>query len=337
MKTMKRIVILLCLLAPVFTYGQGMHFSQFYNAPLLLNPANTGLHLNGDMRVGLNYRSQWLTVPVPYSTTSAFADFGINKQKEGNWFGMGLAVWKDKAGDGDLALTKLQGSMAYHIIMDESNVLSFGMSGAYVQRSVDLSKLTFERQWDEFSFNTSFDNGERTRRQKTTFADLGVGINYVYFNQSDFSLKISASAMHINRPIESFYGESNKLGLRPMVQLEGIYKASSAVIFTPTVMYTQQKKASELVFGSQMTLNVGGAATGPTNEFLIGAYHRLNDAVIGTMGYRYKFYQLMVSYDHTVSDFQRANKSIGAFEFSLIMERPYQGDQSTAAFSCPRF
>lgn len=334
---MKRFIILICLLVPILSIGQGIHFSQFYNAPLLLNAANTGLHTNGDMRAGINYRSQWLTVPVPYSTMSAFADFGINKQDEGNWLGIGVAAWKDKAGDGDLSLTKIQGNVAYHINMNDYSILSFGMSGAYVQRSVDLSKLTFERQWDEFSFNTSLDNGERTRRQKTTFADLGVGINYYYYNQSDFSLKISAGATHINRPIESFYGESNKLGIRPMVQLEGVYKASDIVMFTPTVMYTQQKKASELVFGSMLTLNVGSSAMGPTNEFQMGVYHRLKDAIIGTMGYKYKFYQLMVSYDHTVSDFQRANKSIGAFEFSLIMEKPYQGDQSTAAFSCPRF
>lgn len=333
---MKKFIILICLLTPFFSQGQGLHFSQFYNAPLLLNPANTGLHTDGDMRVGINYRSQWLTVPVPYSTSSAFADFGIGKQNEGNWFGAGLAVWQDKAGDGDLSLTKVQGNMAYHLKLDDKSVLSFGMSGAYSQRSVDLNKLTFESQWDEFSFNTSVDNGERTRRTKTTFADLGIGANYYYYNESDFALKISAGAMHINRPIESFYGESNKLGIRPVAQIEAIYKASDVVIFTPSVMYTSQKKASELVFGSMLTLNVGGPL-GPTSEFQMGAYHRLNDAVIGTMGYKYKFYQLMISYDHTVSDYQRANKSIGAFEFSLIMEKPYQGDQSTASFACPRF
>ena len=79
---MKRIIILICLLAPMASFGQGMHFSQFYNAPLLLNPANTGFHTDGDMRVGMNYRSQWLTVPVPYTTSSAFADFGIGNVVE---------------------------------------------------------------------------------------------------------------------------------------------------------------------------------------------------------------------------------------------------------------
>jgi type IX secretion system PorP/SprF family membrane protein len=336
---MKKVLIIIGFCIPLLSVGQDMHFSQFYNAPLLLNPANTGMHTNGgDMRVGINYRSQWLTVPVPYNTTSAFADFGINKEKEGNWLGVGVAFWQDKAGNGDLALSKAQLNLAYHFLLDDNSTFSMGMSGAYSQRSVDLNKLTFERQWDEFSFNTSIDNGENARRAKTSFADLGVGASYTYFNQNDFSLTISAAAMHINRPIESFYGESNKLGLRPQIHIQGIYKASPAVILTPSVYYTMQKKASQLVLGSLYSLNVnGGSVGGATNELVLGTHYRLNDAVIGSMGYRYKHYQLMVSYDHTVSDFQRANQSIGAFEISLIMERPYQGATTYQAFACPRF
>lgn len=333
---MKRIIILICLLIPALSWGQGLHFSQFYNAPMLLNPGNTGLHTSGDMRVGINYRSQWLTVPVPYSTTSAFADFGINKGNEGNWLGAGVAVWQDRAGDGDLSLTKVQGNLAYHILTSERSSLSLGMSGAYAQRSVDFSKLTFERQWDEFSFNTSVSNGENFRRQKTTFVDLGVGAVYNHFNQNDFALKISVAAIHINRPMESFFGESNKLGIRPLIHVEGIYKASPSFIVTPSIYYTSQKKASELVFGSLYTVNVNTTG-GIANELLLGTHYRLNDAVIASLGYRYKHYQLMMSYDHTVSDFQRANQSIGAFEFSIIMERPYQGENTSQSLSCPRF
>ncbi len=334
---MKRIIIFIILVLPVIGSAQDIHFSQYYNAPLLLNPANTGMHKDGDMRVGINYRSQWLTVPVPYNSSSAFADFGINKAKEGNWLGIGGAVWQDKAGNGDLALTKAQFNLAYHFLINENSTFSMGMSGAYTQRSVNLSKLTFERQWDEFSFNTTLDNGENNRRQKTSFADLGVGFSYNYFNQNNFSLTVSAAASHINRPLESFYGESNKLGIRPLIHVQGIYKASPTIIITPSVYYTSQKKASELVLGSLYSFNVNGGSSGSNNELILGTHFRVNDAVIGALGYHYNNYKLMVSYDHTVSDFQRANKSIGAFELSLIMERPFQGERSYQSFACPRF
>src|SRR5688572_11237773 len=94
-----------CLLAGVFALffssqatGQGLHFSQYYNAPLLLNPANTALMPESDYRIGVNYRQQWAAIPVPYKTISAYADFQALRNKNlTNWMGLGLAFWNDKA------------------------------------------------------------------------------------------------------------------------------------------------------------------------------------------------------------------------------------------------
>ena len=61
--------------------AQGLHFSQYYNAPMLQNPANTGLMSDYDYRVGANYRNQWSAVPSPYKSFSAYADFQAMRQK----------------------------------------------------------------------------------------------------------------------------------------------------------------------------------------------------------------------------------------------------------------
>lgn len=338
---MKKIFYILCLLAsPSFGIAQGLHFSQYYNAPILLNPANTGLLTDADWRAGVNYRSQWLTVPIPYNTSSVFADFGLFKNSlENSWLGAGFAIWRDKAGNGDLALTKVQGNLAYHINTSDKGTLSAGLSAAYSQRTVDLNKLTFEAQWDEFSFNTSIPNQENNLTQKTAFVDLAAGMNYSFYNENDFSLKISMAAMHINRPLESFYGESNRLGIRPLMHIEAIYKASTTLIITPSVYYTSQKKASELVFGSLLNINVNGtnSANLVANEFILGTHYRYNDAIIASAGYKWKNYQLMVNYDHTISDMSKGNNSVGAFEFSLILQGPYSTDDVTKAYNCPRF
>ena len=47
--------------------AQDVHFSQFYAAPLLVNPAQTG-NFSGTARVGANYRDQWGSITVPYRT-----------------------------------------------------------------------------------------------------------------------------------------------------------------------------------------------------------------------------------------------------------------------------
>ena len=67
-----QIFVLFCFVNEV-VFAQDIHFSQFANSPLNLNPAQTGL-FNGDYRIMANQRSQWSAVPIPYSTFSLGAD-----------------------------------------------------------------------------------------------------------------------------------------------------------------------------------------------------------------------------------------------------------------------
>ena len=75
---MKKIKILflpvLLAMLSVEAWGQDLHFSQYYNTPLLVNPANTGFNPDFDFRAGVNYRNQWASVGSPYKTTSAWGD-----------------------------------------------------------------------------------------------------------------------------------------------------------------------------------------------------------------------------------------------------------------------
>ena len=50
-----------------FSIGQDIHWSQFNDNQLYQNPAHTG-HFDGDYRFIGNYRDQWRSVTVPFST-----------------------------------------------------------------------------------------------------------------------------------------------------------------------------------------------------------------------------------------------------------------------------
>src|ERR1700741_4799335 len=97
MKTTLRLIAL----SSVFALGlnaQDIHFSQFNEAPLLINPANTGL-FNGYSRANLNYRNQWSSAGSPFKTIAASfdAEIGLKKAK-GAYLGLGGFVFQDKAG-----------------------------------------------------------------------------------------------------------------------------------------------------------------------------------------------------------------------------------------------
>jgi type IX secretion system PorP/SprF family membrane protein len=337
---MKNKIIISGLLLTInyFAQAQGIHFSQYFNAPALLNPAYTAMLEDQDYRAGINYRNQYQNIPVPFNTVSAFTDFGIGRGEDNNnWWGVGAAFWNDKAGDAQLSMNKAQINAAYHVVPGERSMISFGTALAYTQRNIDLSKLTFLSQWDEFSFNNDLPTKENIVRGSTNYLDVQAGLSYAYFDNNKLYWRIGASVRNINQPTETFIGTKNRLGLRPQIDATLSYKANENFMITPSAYYTSQKSASEILVGVMTKSNMN-RGIGYRSELLLGAYHRLGDAVIIATGYQHKSVQMMFSYDHTISSLSRANSGIGAFELSVIYTGAY-GVYGTPRrnLGCPRF
>lgn len=344
---MKRIyfrwIVLLALLAHQgMCIAQSMHFSQYYNAPLLLNPANTALMPDNDFRIGANYRNQWAVIPVPYNTYSAFADFKIGGNKNpghSSWLGIGLAFFNDVAGQGNLSLTQVQGNIAYHLRLGENALLSLGFSAANVQRSVNYDALTFDLQWDGGTFNTTYPNGEKTSGiVKTNYSTVGSGLNLAIFPNENVYMQFSGGALNINQPNESFYNEKNKVAIRPIGDVDLLFRAGGSLIINPSMYATTQSGASEIVAGNMFRIHIAGTNASNNEELLLGLYDRLNDAVIGVAGYQIGNVQFMASYDFTTSGLTPYNGSYGALEFSVIYKANYhKANDATTMYTCPRF
>lgn len=324
--------------------AQSLHFSQYYNTPMLLNPANTGMMPDNDYRIGGNYRNQWSLLPVPYSSMSLFADTKIGAGRESrtgltkaNWLGLGGAVYNDKAGTGELSLLKIQGSAAYHLHMGNTMLLSVGFTGAYVQRSVNLNKLTFDAQWDGYTFNSRYNSNEPGNDLKTTYTTIGVGANWSYYPSDAVYIKLGASAQNINKPVETFYKNGNNtIGMRTNAQLDMLFQASKSVIINPSVYYAGQQGATEIVGGALLRYNMDKSDQ-QVSQLLLGGYYRAGDAVIGVAGYQLNGIQFMASYDFTTSLLAPYNASYGALELSVIYGGSYYKSGVTKMFTCPRF
>ncbi|OSZ82308.1 hypothetical protein CAP35_03305 [Chitinophagaceae bacterium IBVUCB1] len=337
---MRKIVFLLLsiFVAAQVSNAQGLHFSQFYNAPLLLNPANSALMSTDDYRVGMNYRSQWTKLAVPYNTFSAFGDCMVYKNGMGtNWMGLGVVFYNDVAGDGNLRLTRGDLSLAYHVQTSETFLISAGLSAAYATRSVDYNKLTFDMQWDRFKFDKNLPNGEQINIVQTSFYDVGGGINFSFFPNELVFIKLGGSVAHINQPVETFYNLTNKMAIRPMVSLDGSFVVDKNFTLNPAVYYTTQRGATEIVAGTLLTAVVFGQ--GKVNSSIIGgAHYRVNDAFIGSLGVQIGGLRILSSYDYTTSSLASDMSSNGAFEFSIVYQGQY-GEKMRGAknMNCPRF
>ena len=323
---------------PQAASAQGIHFSQYYNAPMLTNPANTGLMSDKDYRVGANYRSQWSSVPVPYHTFSVYGDLQVFRARnQTNWLGLGGAVFSDKAGDGNLSLTRYEAFASYHVEMGDYQMVSVGLSAASVERTLDFNKLTWDSQWDGFNFDNTLANGEEGNLSKTKYMDVTAGINYAIFPTELVYIKIGVGVAHVNQPKESFFGYSNQLGMRPTANVDVLARVGNNVIINPSAYYSNQKSASEIMYGTLFIINVGGESA--KSRIVLGAYHRWNDAVVGVFGYEWGNLRVMTSYDYTISGLGDYINHNGALEFGLRWDGLFKNEDAMhrRAYNCPRF
>jgi len=178
-------------------YSQDLHFSQFFNSPLSTNPANTGFIPNSDYRVGANHRDQWSTIPVPYKTTSIWADAQFMREKiPGGWFGLGGLILQDVAGTGALKSTKTYLSLAYHQMLGATGLLSAGFNVGYAAKRINESKLTFDEQWNGKFFDGAKTSGEVFQNTSIGYADLQAGLNYAWFPTDNIYLHAGFSMHH---------------------------------------------------------------------------------------------------------------------------------------------
>ena len=343
MKTFKNILLLvtcdLCL-APC-AFAQDLHFSQFFNSPLVTNPANTGFIPDGDYRLGINYRDQWSSVmAIPYKTMSAFGDAQVMQNQDNTgWLGIGGVILHDVAGSGNLTSTKIYGSIAYHQMINVGSLLSLGFNAGWANKQINVSNLKFPDQFDGHFFDNHLPTSVSLASNNINYLDMQVGMNYAYFPSNKIYMNAGVSAMHVNRPRESFFntqqGIDNRVPVRYTGFLNGSFMPNNMLIINPNVYFSYQAKSYEIVGGFNAHYNLSGDG----EKVLIGGiYYRYNDAVIPMIGLGYKDYTFTFSYDATMSTLKNYNNTRGAFEFSLIKQGVvdrYKGNKRESI--CPSF
>lgn len=210
---------LLLALFPSLVGAQDFHYSQFYHAPLHLNPALTGV-FRGDVRYMGNYKSQWTDVPVDYKTVTLAVDkkFFKTLNKDG-FFSGGLAFNYDRAGDSKLTWANLDANFSYTRFLSSQVILSGGLKGALVQRSFEQGNLRYDNQFDELRGVPDFSRptGENFDTDGQIFPDFSIGLNLrlqskqtddlVFRNDRRTKLDLGVALHHLLTPDQAFYND----------------------------------------------------------------------------------------------------------------------------------
>ncbi len=319
--------------------AQDLHFSQFFNNPLLTNPANTGFIPDADCRLSASYRNQYSNImAVPYQTMSIYGDAQVFRNKiETGWMGLGGVILHDVAGSGSLTSTKAYASIAYHQMLGLSSLLTAGFNVGWANKRIDQSKLTFPDQFDGHFFDGTLPTGVQLQNNNVSYFDMQAGMNYAYFPTEDIYINAGYSIQHVNQPKETFFEDNgnSRISMRHIGFLNGIFKLNEDVIINPNIYFTTQAKAMEFMLGMNAAYNLSGDGT---KQIIGGLYYRYQDAVIPMAGLELNNIRFTFSYDVTISSLKNYNHSFGAAEFNIIKKgfyNTFNGNRKETL--CPTF
>ncbi len=327
------------------TNAQDIHFSQFYENSIMRNPALTGI-FSGDFKVGVDYRNQWGNIANPFSTFSATAETRVAVNKSvGDFFSFGLGAYYDKAGSVGLSTQEVMPAIAYNKAINDAHntYLSVGFSAGFINRSVDMSKMTFSSQYVPGSGYSQYNaSGENAPFKSLQAFDMGAGvsINSSIGQDNRANYYAGASAFHLNRPTEIFNGGYSTVKL-PMK-----WQFSAGINFVLSEKFSlafhgnssTQGASQETVVGGLMTFHGVTPGLPSIFAFSFGGFYRVNDSYIPTVKVDYSNVSLGISYDVTSSTLATGGSSTSATEISLYIRSKYTHKNNPRdGVMCPRF
>ena len=327
--------------------GQDPQFSQFYAAPLYLNPAMAGA--TSQARAGINYRNQWPAIDANFTTMSAFVDYFIEDKRSG----VGLLLTNDR--EGLAGLQSLSVALQYSYELEITEHLGFrpGFQVGLYNRDVNFDRLTFGDQFDpntgDFidqptaeTFNTNFSK---------TFVDLAAG--GVLYTKVAW---LGVAAHHLNRPNQSIIDESSPLPVKYSVHGgfkyfmkagvvgSGVYARDAERSIAPAFQYRHQGNFDQMDLGVYFTfepLVLGTWYRGVPFKNLNGFVN--NESIVLLLGFvklgAKDALNIGYSFDYTIS--RLGPGSGGAHEFSLVytwpMRNPRKPPREKLVIPCPDF
>ena len=328
---------LLILLSTFSLSAQDPQLSQNLANPLLNSPAFAGLQ--DQNKVYLTHRNQWPNQSANYQYSAAAVEVSLGKINSG----IGLLFSSDKQFS-NLQTTAISLQYAYHANLNENTLLSMGIQGSGVFRSLDYSHLTYGDQLGQFLVNGTLGNTVDPTAisfvNRVSYVDISAGL---LLNHSDYWLGVSAH--HLNRPNQSLIRSSDDLMAPKYALMAGLsLPLSEGKSLKPALYLKNQGVFSQLDLGTYLQIE----------PLVIGFWYRglpLNknssestssrESLIGLIGIQNNRYSFGYSYDFTVSGLGSGSGGAHELSFSYVLNWDFGQRKSfqryRQSFACPKF
>jgi type IX secretion system PorP/SprF family membrane protein len=312
---LKKIIFLLFLVIgfELSLKAQEPQFSQFYAAPMYLNPAFAGNTRQG--RVMANYRNQWPALPKAFVSYSFAYDHNLSDQNSG----VGLIIVHDKTGTAGLKYNSVGGLYSYQVQISRKVIIRPGIKVSYVWRGLNTAQLVFP---DQLNSNNVSSAGSNVLPQ-SRYLDVSAGL-LLYSKKYWFGYAID----HINTPNQSLI-KSAETSLPVKYSFHGGYnipvkkdvRGVATSTITVAALYKAQQKWDQFDVGfyyTQEPLVLGLWYRGLPLVKSYNSGYSNNDALVALIGFKANDLRIGYSYDLTIS--RLISRTGGAHELSIVYE-----------------
>lgn len=331
LKTTRTLIMLILWIGLHQVYGQDPVFSQFYAAPLQVNPAFVGTSLAP--RFTANYRNQYPSWPNAYSTYALSYEQPIEPLNSA----LGLMVMGDEAGDGIYSSTRVHGVYGYNVMINRDYSIRFGVQAGVIQTTLDWDKLIFGDVLDPLdgAIGTSEEIPPASLNKRVF--DVSAGL--LLYSKKAY---LGMSAIHLNSPDESLLGINEYLSAGLPMRLtfhggwnfnvSGRNNIKEATFISPSLMYIHQGSFNQ----------INGGAFVNFGSFFGGTWYRHTfsnaDAVVVLAGVRYEAFRIGYSFDMTVSGLKATPGGTGgtheiSLSYSLEDTKFYKNKRNSNKYS----
>ena len=301
-KTYKSLVLAIILVETVLIPARGQHtyFSQYYNNPIIINPAFTGdAEIAG---VSLLSRQQWVTWDGAPSSNSVIAHMPVGD------YPMGAGGSVKYYRNGPLSMTGLGGVYAYTVDITESGRLSMGLQAEVNIMQNRLSDLELVDEGDPLF---SEDAGLMFR------PNVGFGFRYVH--ERKYTVHVSIPRLlnsKLSRPADVTSSLST---------IQRIYYMGSSADFN---IATDINLSASILMGFSKGSSMYGELSGLLwfrKRFGAGLLYRLNNTLGIILQYDHgEKFEMGYSFDIALGLMQY---NTGTHELFLAYKLPFNQDQ----------
>lgn len=299
---MRKIFFISILIAcTVKVVAQDPQFSQYYAAPLYLNPAFAGT--SEDHRFIANYRNQWPNAARGFVTYAFSYDVNLNHYNSG----VGFLATVDQAGTAGMRSSQLNFLYSYKWNVSNKWVVSAGLNFGYAFRSIDLNRLIFgdQLQFDSDG-NVPTDDQALFNLGNTQYFDFNSGV--LAYNKNFW---FGFAASHLNTPNRSLVNQEAEVPIKTSFHggvriplYGGPFKKEHISVLAPSFVYKKQGHFDQLDVGVHFLYD----------PIMMGVWYRgiplqqnvrdniSQDAMVVILGFQFEKIELGYSYDFTVSE-----------------------------------